>query len=268
MLNKAIKRTFSDILCDLKTEPNGLRVIVLQNFLKKNALSSLFVNQLQNHLKSLHFDKEAKTLILKSAVSNTFCAGADLKERAVMPAEDIEKFVNNLRFTFDLLEDIEIPTIACIEGYALGGGLEMALACDLRIASPLAKVGLVETGIAVIPGAGGTFRLPKIVGLQRAKEMIFTASIYNAETAKNFGLFNEVADDAYGKSVEIANNISKNGPIAVKMAKKALNLSFGKERATAMSIEGLCYAQVIHTEDRTEALSAFKEKRKPVFEGK
>ena len=185
-----------------------------------------------------------------------------------MSQEDVEAFVSKLRHTFNMIEDLSIPTIACIEGFALGGGLEMALACDLRIGSPNAKVGLVETKIAVIPGAGGTFRLPRLIGLQRAKEMVFTAGIYNADKAKEYGILADVCQDAYGKCQEIVNAIGNNGPIAIKMAKKAMDLGYGKEKTTGFNIEGLCYATIVKTEDRVEALKAFAEKRKPVFKGK
>ena len=265
---RQVSRRFSEVLCDLRSDPSGLRVIALQHGSRKNALSSSLISQLQGHLLSIQSDVSARTLIIKSEVEKIFCAGADLKERVSMSQAEVEAFVNTLRYTFNLLEDLSIPTIACVDGYALGGGLEMALACDLRIAGPLAKVGLVETGIAVIPGAGGTYRLPKLVGLQRAKEMVFTAAIYSAEQAKELGVFSQVSENPFDKCKEIAASIAKNGPVAIKMAKKAMDLGWGKDRSTGMSIEALCYAGVVGTEDRVEALNAFREKRKPVFKGR
>lgn len=267
MLGRKLLRRFSEILCDLQCESGGLRVISLQNPSKKNALSSLLIRQMIENLQKISDDPESRCVIIRSKVENAFCTGADLKERASMSQADTEKFVSKLRSTFNMIEDLTIPTIACIEGYALGGGLEMALACDLRYGSPSAKIGLVETSIAVIPGAGGTYRLPKVVGLQKAKEMVFTAGIYSAEDAKKFGIFNDVASDAYVKCLEVAASIGKNGPVAVRMAKQAMNLGFGQDRGTGMDIESLCYAKIVGTQDRIEGLLAFKEKRKPVFKG-
>lgn len=261
-------RKITEYFCELAEAKNGIRILTLQNPSRKNALSSVLVKQLQGHLADLQVDVNAKTLILNSNVENVFCAGADLKERMLMPENQVEAFVKSLRVTFNMIEDLPFPTIACIEGFALGGGLEMALACDLRIGSPNAKVGLVETGIAGIPGAGGTYRLPRLIGLQRAKEMIYTAGIYQADKAKDFGVFNEISKNALERCMEIAENIGKNGPVAVKMAKKAIDLAWGKDRNTGMDIEGLCYAGIVGTEDRVEALTAFKEKRKPIFKGK
>ena len=223
---------------------------------------------MQQGLRCIAQDPEPRALILTSSVEKVFCAGADLKERASMSSEEVKTFVAKLQETFNMLEDLEIPTIACIDGFALGGGLEMALACDLRVAGLNAKVGLVETSIAVIPGAGGTYRLPRAVGLAKAKEMVLTAGVYDSEQAKSLGLFSYVGPEPFAKALEIAQAIGKNGPVAVKMAKKALNLGFGQDRARAMAIEGLCYAQIVNTEDRVEALNAFKEKRKPVFKGR
>ncbi len=268
MLIKALNRTFTEAICSLSSDPNGLRVISLQNPEKRNALSRLLISQLQDHLKTIAKDQEARVMVLRSTVDNIFCAGADLKERAGMAKEDVAEFVWGLRNSFNMIEDLPIPTIACVDGFALGGGLEMALACDLRYAGLKAKVGLVETKIAVIPGAGGTFRLPKVVGIQRAKEMVFTAKVIDAKIAKEYGIFCDVVEDVYGKCVEVAGEIMKNGPIAVKMAKKSIDLGYAKERSTGMQVEALCYAGIVDTEDRVEALMAFKEKRSPVFKGK
>lgn len=265
---KALKRSFTETLCALSKQNNGLRVLTLQHPLKRNALSSLLIDQMQESLTEVSKDSDSRTLILNSTVPNIFCAGADLKERATMSQSEVKEFVRKLQQTFNMIEDLEVPTIACIDGFALGGGLEMALACDIRVAGVNAKVGLVETSIAVIPGAGGTYRLPRVVGLSKAKEMVFTAGIFDARKAYEFGVFAYVDEKPFEKAVEIADNIAKNAPIAVRMAKKSIDLGFNKERQTAMSIEGLCYAQIVNTEDRLEALQAFKEKRKPQFKGK
>lgn len=171
------------------------------------------------------------------------------------------------------LENLPMPVIAALDGVALGGGLEMALACDLRVASSTAKMGLVETKLAIIPGAGGTQRLPRIVGQALAKELIFTARVLNGTDAYKIGLVNQVqeqnsnGDAAYLRALQLAKEILPQGPIAVRVAKWAISAGAQTDLDTALSIEELCYAQVIPTKDRLEGLKAFREKRPPVYTG-
>ena len=199
----------------------------------------------------------------------TFCAGADLKERAKMRMEDVGRFVSMARNLVTDLHDLPVPTIAAIDGVALGGGLEVALACDMRIAGKTSKIGLVETRLAIIPGAGGTQRLPRLIGMAKAKELIFTARILNGEQSEEIGLVNYVVDEnqAYNKALEIASEILPQGPIALQMAKNAINRGMEVDLISGLKFEEACYAQVIPTKDRLEGLQAFKEKRKPVYRG-
>lgn len=225
------------------------------------------VTDLLRHLEGIKYDKSARVLVLNSAVPGVFCVGADLKERLVMHPEEVTQFVDSLRTSFTKLEQLPIPTIACIDGFALGGGLEIALACDMRIAARTSVFGFPETSLAIFPGAGGTQRLPRIVGIARAKEMIFTAQRYSAEQALQYNLVNEVVDDARVRTQQLAQIIASNGPVGVRMAKQAIDLGFDSDLQSGLEIEKLCYAQLLHTEDRIEALKAFKEKRKPQFKG-
>lgn len=171
------------------------------------------------------------------------------------------------------LEDLPMPTIAALDGVALGGGLEMALACDIRVASSTAKMGLVETKLAVIPGAGGTQRLPRIIGQSLAKELIFTARVLDGTEAHRLGLVNHVQEQnlqgnaAYLKALELAKEILPQGPIALRAAKKAISAGAQTDFDNALAIEKLCYAEVIPTKDRLEGLKAFREKRPPVYTG-
>lgn len=171
------------------------------------------------------------------------------------------------------IEELPLPIISAIDGAALGGGLEMALACDIRTVSDDAKVGLVETRLAIIPGAGGTQRLARIVGPAVAKELIFTARVLNGNQATELGVCNHVIpqnekkDAAYQKALEIATEILPNGPIGVRMAKKAIDQGLQVDIHSGYAIEEACYAQVIPTADRLEGLKAFAEKRKPKYKG-
>merc|ERR1711976_234462 len=253
--------------------PAWIIVIVLNRPAAKNAFSKNLVMELCDTVETVKFDKSVRVVILKSTTPGIFCAGADLKERMKMPANLVGAFVAKARRFISDLENLPMPVIAALDGHALGGGLEMALACDLRVAADSAKMGLVETKLAIIPGAGGTQRLPRIVGSSLAKELIFTARVLDGQSAKQIGLVNQSVpqnsngDAAFVKAVQLAQEILPNGPVGVKMAKVAINRGMDVDIGTAMAIEEACYAQVIPTKDRIEGLTAFKEKRKPNYTG-
>jgi methylglutaconyl-CoA hydratase len=246
----------------------GISVISMNRPASKNAIGRLFLKQLHESIQELRFKKNTRVVILRSTVDGVFCAGADLKERATMTQEEVSVFVQTLRSTFSELENLPVPTIAAIDGAALGGGLEVALACDLRVAGKDAKLGLPETKLAIIPGAGGTQRLPRIVGIAKAKELIFTARVLDAPSAEKIGLVNEsTTGKAYERALEVAREIRPKGPVALRMAKQAIDLGMQTDRATGFKIEEACYAQIIPTKDRIEGLTAFKEKREPKYLG-
>lgn len=173
--------------------------------------------------------------------------------------------------TFLAFENMACPTITVLDGAAMGGGLELALCSDIRIATKTSLLALTETSLAIIPGAGGTQRLPRLIGASKAKELIFTSDKLNGEEAERIGLVNYVAEDyekGYEKALQIANKILQNGPIAVRAAKQAINYGMNMDLRSGLELEDGCYAKVMPTEDRLEALKAFAEKRKPVFQGK
>ncbi|KAI5084617.1 hypothetical protein GOP47_0000786 [Adiantum capillus-veneris] len=243
--------------------------VVLNRPESRNAIGTTMLNQFQNVFESIHHDPAARVMILRSDVPGVFCAGADLKERRKMDIPEVQKYSRTIRSTFSYLEALSIPTIAVIEGAALGGGLELALACDLRVCGSGAILGLPETSLAIIPGAGGTQRLPRLIGEARAKELIFTARKFDAKYAEKIGLVEHCVESgaAHVKAIEIAREIMKQGPLAVRMAKVAIDRGIEMETASGMVLEEACYAQTLHTKDRLEALDAFAEKRKPQFCG-
>lgn len=258
--------------CLLQISPEtGVAQVVLNRPAFKNALGRVLLYELQQAVQDIRNNDRVRCVVLSSSVPGVFCAGADLKERATMSPQEVGRFVQLLRSTFTDIENLPIPTIACVEGAALGGGLELALSCDLRIASQGSVVGLPETSLAIIPGAGGTQRLPRLIGASRAKELIFTAKRLSGNEAFLWGIANHVADDVAGatvaKAMEIANKIAENGPVAVRAAKAAIDQGMQVDRSTGLSIEDLCYSRVIPTQDRLEGLQAFREKRKPVYRG-
>lgn len=252
---------------------DGIVVFGLNREKARNALNSGLTNSLFRALEEIHHDKNARVLILRSLVPGVFCAGADLKERVTMSPNEVQIFVSKLSALTSAIENVPIPVIAAIDGPALGGGLEIALACDLRTASDNSKLGLVETRLAIIPGAGGTQRLPRIVGPAVAKELIFTARVIDGADAARLGIVNYVVkqngqmDAAYHSALALAREIIPNGPVAIKMAKAAITRGYEIDIHSGCKMEESCYAQLIQTKDRLEGLLAFKERRRPVYKG-
>lgn len=257
----------------LTGDQKGIALLGLNFTATRNALSKSFVGSLRSALTQLDADSDVRVLIVRSLVSGIFCAGADLKERLAMPESEVGPFVDTLRALCTQLDDIRMPTIAALDGAALGGGLELALSCDLRVAAANAKLGLVETKLAIIPGAGGTQRLPRLIGASKAKELIFTGRIIDGIQAHRLGIVNEVVehnharDAASTRSLELASEILQQAPVALRMAKVAINKGVQVDLARGLELERHCYAQVIPTKDRIEGLTAFVEKRAPVYKG-
>ena len=216
-------------------------------------------------------DEKVRAIVITGSGDKAFCAGADLKERQGMTENDIRVQVELYRSELGPLDRSPKPVIAAINGVALGGGLELALVCDMRIAAPHAVLGLPETTLGIIPGAGGTQRLPRILGEARAKEMILLGRRLTAIEALNWGLVNRIAPT--GKSVaedavEWIDAIANGAPLAQAAALEAIDRSFDTTLELGMELEKVSYDKVLVSEDRREALQAFAEKRKPVFRGK
>lgn len=216
-------------------------------------------------------DDSIRAIVITGSGDKAFCAGADLKERQGMTEDDIRRQVELYRSELGPLDRSPKPVVAALNGVALGGGLELALVCDMRIAAPHAVLGLPETGLGIIPGAGGTQRLPRIVGEARAKEMILLGRRLTAIEALNWGLVNKIAPagkNAAEDAVEWIEAIANGAPIAQAAALEAIDRSFDTTLELGMELEKVSYDKVLVSEDRREALKAFAEKRKPVFVGK
>ena len=254
----------------LEGADSGILLLGLERPEAKNALGRQLLQEFEEALAVVARDHSIRVVILHSLVAGVFCAGADLKERADMTQDEAITFVKRLRATFTALERVPMPTIAAIEGAALGGGLELALACDLRVVGASASLGLPETSLAIIPGAGGTQRLPRLIGRARAKELIFTARRFGAAEALRYGIADRIteAGQSLESALELAREILPNGPIALRAAKEAIDRGLDLDREGGLGIEAACYAKVIPTEDRLEGLAAFKEKRRPRYRGK
>uniref|UniRef100_A0A8C2YA19 AU RNA binding methylglutaconyl-CoA hydratase n=1 Tax=Coturnix japonica TaxID=93934 RepID=A0A8C2YA19_COTJA len=233
----------------LDDEHKGIVVLGLNRSHAKNALNKNLLKMMSKAVDALKSDKKVRTVIFRSEVPGIFCAGADLKERAKMHSSEVGSFVSKARATINEMANLPVPTIAAIDGAALGGGLELALACDIRVAASSAKMGLVETKLAIIPGAGGTQRLPRTIGVSLAKELIFSARIVDGEEAKSIGLIshvveqNEAGDAAYRRALALAKEFLPQGPVAMRVAKLAIDQGMEVDLVTGLAIEEACYAQ-------------------------
>lgn len=244
--------------------------LITLNHPPANAMGRVFLQQLQQQMFSL--GDEARCIIIHSALApKVFSAGADLKERATMTMDEAESFVTQLRSTMQQLSDLAVPVIAAVDGVAVGGGLELAMAADLRVISARSQVGLPETSLAIVPGAGGTQRLPRLIGEGRAKELIWTGRRISGIEADEYGLATRLVDDGESTldaAMELAEEIATKGPIAIRVSKWAIQEGM-KERSMdkALEVERQAYARVLPTKDRLEGLEAFRERRTPVYKG-
>ena len=234
-----------------------------------NALSLELVIALGAAIRDIHADASIRVLVITGA-GKSFCAGADLKERLAMTLDETRAFLDLLHQTLCALGELSCAVIAAINGAAFGGGLELALACDIRIGAEGASMGLVETRLGIIPGAGGTQRLPRIVGVAKAKELILTGRRIDAQTACNIGLLSAVLPPAelLTAAQTLVDEITCGSPLAIAQAKVAIDEGIAGRLDEGLRFERRCYEEVLISADRNEGLRAFAEKRPPRFEGK
>lgn len=230
----------------------------------------LALNEQLDRLAELAPGQGPRAIVLTGAGPKAFSAGADLKERRAMPPEQVPAFVSLIGGTFDRISRAAQPFVAAVNGYAFGGGVEIALACDIRVASRTVTMGLTETRLAIIPGAGGTQRLPRLVGAGRAKDLILTGRRIQADEAHRIGLVEHLAEpgEALDVALTVAEEIAGGGPLGVQAAKAAIDGGLGLPMAQGLEHERACYDRTLESGDRVEALIAFAERRPPVFHGR
>ncbi len=232
-----------------------------------NALNREVIREIDELVEMIGDNRMLSVLIVGSG--DHFAAGADIKDMVELNAKEAEKF--SFAETFNKVAELDIPTIAAIEGFALGGGLELALACDLRIASKTAKMGFPEIKLGIMPGAGGTVRAPRMIGEGRAKEMIFLGETVSADRASEIGLVNKVVEPEHlmKSAIEWAEKLCRKSPVALRAAKKTIRAGLDENKIDqAVEIEQKNWAELFGTEDQKEGMRAFIEKREPVYQGK
>ena len=248
----------------------GVATMTLNRPEALNAFSKEVVEEVLRALEDVKSDENVRVVVLTGAGEKAFSAGADIKAMAGMTALKARELSLMGESLCLALENLEKPVVAAINGYALGGGLEVAMACDLRIASENARMGQTEVNIGLIPGWGGTQRLTRLVGMTKAKELVFTGKMFDARAAEQLGIVNVVAPaDKFRETVrQFAIELASKPPVALKVAKALINKGANISLDSALALEREGFGVVASSEDLKEGVSAFTEKRKPVFKGK
>ena len=255
----------------LKTEyrENGICVLTLSAPKSLNALNSALIGELDDFLTKLD-TTATRVLILTGDGDKSFVAGADISEMAHLGEAEGLAFGQRGAEAFRKLEDLPIPTIAAINGFALGGGCEIAMACDIRYASANARFGQPEVGLGIIPGFSGTYRLPKLIGQGMAKELIYSGRVIKADEALRIGLINRVVEqeELMPTVIALAEQILRNAPLAVRYAKECINRNYDLDRREGLALENELFARCFTTEDQKNGMQAFLTKQKVNFQGK
>ncbi len=249
---------------------DGIGIITLNRPESMNAINSEFMMELDGNLDDITADNEVFVVIITGG-KKFFAAGADIKEVLGLKTPiEAHRFVTGAQSLFSKIDNLEKPVIAAIGGLALGGGCELALACDIRIGAGNALLGQPEIKIGVIPGGGGTQRLPRLIGMGRAKELLYTGDPVNADEAYRIGLLNKVVpiESLMDEAKKMARKIAAQPGVALQTTKRVVNEGIGMNIQSALAHEALCFEYLFATEDQKEGMKAFVEKRKPVFKGK
>ena len=251
-------------------QKGNLAFVTLTRPSSMNSFNYDMLVELGQITEAIRINPDIRIVIFTGSGDRAFSVGADLKERKTLTDVQVKRNLYKIGEVFSAIAALPQPTIAMINGFAFGGGMELALACDFRIAADSAVMGLTETSLGIIPGAGGTQRLPRLIGETKALELILTARRLTAAEAFDYGLLTNVAafENLSEVTGDFADSILANGPIALQQAKFAIKQGMNADVHTGLAIERKAYEMTIPTEDRVEALTAFAEKRKPQFKGK
>jgi enoyl-CoA hydratase/carnithine racemase len=254
----------------VEEKPNGVVWVTLNRPDVRNALSRDVNLKLQDIAHSFEQREDVRVVVLTGAGDKAFCAGADLKERKGIPADEAAPYINAISGAIESWGEIKVPTVCLMNGSAYGGGLELAMACDFRILVEGAEVGLTEVRLGIMPGAGGSQRLPRLVGEARAKELILLGRRITAARAKEIGLVTDVVarDKLKEAGAALLADLALCAPLSVAAAKSAIERGYGKPISEGLEIERECYERTLFSEDRDEGLLAFAEGRPPKYQGR
>jgi enoyl-CoA hydratase len=254
------------LLCEIEDKI----AVVTINRPPVNPLNTKVFQELSIVFDELEANEDVRAIVLTGSGEKAFVAGADINEMASLDLVGINMMNKTSRTVFTKIENVTKPVIAALNGMALGGGLELALACDLRISSDRAKFAFPEVGLGIIPGGGGTQRLQKIVGQGVAKELLYFGDMIDAQRALDLHIVNKLvaAGDVLETAKEWAGNLAKKPPVALQMVKTAVNAGGNTDLESGLIIESVCFGNAFSTEDRKEGLKAFIEKREPIYSGR
>ena len=254
----------------LYSKEEGIGTVTIKRPESLNALNGEVYTELYKIFQEIEDDQDVRVVILTGSGEKAFIAGADIAEMQPQSSVEIRSFIDKGRRASDRIYTLSKPVIAAINGFALGGGCELAMCCDLRVASENAKFGQPEINLGAIPGAGGTQRLSRLIGMTRAKELIYTGNAIDANTAFTMGLVNKVVppESLMAEAKELARKLLSKSSIALALAKKAITSGANMNLPSGLDLEAECFALIFATEDQKEGMSAFLQKRKPEFKGK
>jgi enoyl-CoA hydratase len=248
----------------------GIGIVTINRPQVMNALNELAYNELFQLFQEIEKDNEVRVVIITGSGEKSFIAGTDITNMVNLSAAEAHVFSTTLKKTYDIIWNLPKPVIAAVNGYALGGGSELAMCADIIIASENAKFGQLEINVGIIPGSGGTQRLARLIGINRAKELIYTGNMIDAKTAFSMGMLNKVVTsaDLMKEAKALAAKLLEKSSVILTLAKSAINNGTGVDLNTGLNIEIECFSQCFATEDQKEAMKAYLEKRKPVLKNR
>ncbi|MBC7076137.1 MAG: enoyl-CoA hydratase/isomerase family protein, partial [Syntrophomonadaceae bacterium] len=251
------------------TREESVGMITLNRPEALNALNDELIDELHRAVDIVSADEQTRVLII-TGNDKAFCAGGDIKTMINMDPLQVKKYITPIHAVFNKITELPKPTIAAISGFTFGGGVELALTCDFRLAADNAKFGFPEINLGIFPAAGGSQRLPRLVGATKAKELMFTGDTIDASTAFSIGLVNQVVsrEELMDSAKRLAKKLSSKPPVAIKMLKQAIHAGLNTDINTGLTIEVEKFCNLFATEDQKEGMAAFIERRKPDFKGK